>query len=58
MSIHQETKLAPRVAAGTKDADRNFMHKECITLQLRPVNQLLCIETARFWAIAARLRAS
>jgi len=38
MSLYELTKLAPRVSAGAKDADRKIMHKECITLQKDSVN--------------------
>ena len=38
MSLYELTKLAPCVAAGAEYADRKIMHKECITLQIGPVN--------------------
>src|SRR3954462_12064168 len=34
----QTTQLPPSVTAGAKNPDRNFMHKECITLHTATVN--------------------
>jgi hypothetical protein len=41
MALDQKAQLTPGVPAGAQNPDRNFMHKECITLQAGCVNQLL-----------------
>ena len=38
MALDKEAELAPCITAGAQDADRNFMHTECITLQSGSVN--------------------
>ena len=38
MALYETAELAPRITAGANDADRNFMHTECITLQSGSVN--------------------
>src|SRR6202163_566402 len=38
MPCDQTAQLTPRVSTRTEDSDRNFMHKECITLHSAPVN--------------------
>jgi hypothetical protein len=38
MLCDQTAQLTPRVSTRAEDSDRNFMHKECITLHSAPVN--------------------
>ena len=42
MALDKEAELPPCIAAGAQDADRNFMHTECITLQSGSVNLMSC----------------
>ena len=41
VSCDQTAQLPARVPTGTEHSDRNFMHKECITLHSVPVNDPL-----------------